>query len=320
MIQLLRYSSAFFVLLLGSLSSILTVPASAVESEERAPSKLHLSQESKTTVNTKGLSAIASPPPLTENNLPTLTFNRGSVKDLAPLTKPNQIVQVQSGEPASVKEIPKEEAKRNPYFDRANTFYVTLYGIPLQGRASAQDFIGIATFKQGYGLGGAIGYRFDNNLRAELEYSYLDNGFQDLSFFIPGTTTVAPNQPEKSPGANVKGRAITVNAYYDFPVSEQFRPYIGAGIGTYNARINSLSPPGFGGFVANGDSPDRFAFQLRAGISYLFTPNFEVFTGYRYFKGNEFEYTIENSGTPPLVLRPNGLESNSLELGLRYGF
>ncbi|MFM8293102.1 MAG: outer membrane protein, partial [Microcystaceae cyanobacterium] len=83
------------------------------------------------------------------------------------------------------------------------------------------------------------------------------------------------------------GRAIMINAYYDFPVSEQFRPYIGAGIGTYNARINDLSPPGFGGFVANGDSADRFAFQLRAGISYLFTPNFEVFTGYRYFHGEQ---------------------------------
>jgi opacity protein-like surface antigen len=202
---------------------------------------------------------------------------------------------------------------------RKDGIYVTFYGVPIQRREFAQDFIGRATFETGSGLGAAVGYRY-RDFRFDAEYSYFRNDFNELSFFVPGTTTVAPNQPERSPDAFVNGRAIMFNLYYDIPISQRFRPYIGGGIGFYEAFINDLSPPGFGGFVANGKSPNRFAFQLRAGISYAITPNFDIFTGYRYFKGERFEYTIENSGTPPLVLRPNGLKSNSWEIGLRYTF
>lgn len=208
-----------------------------------------------------------------------------------------------------------------PTFVRKDGFYVMLYGVPLQGRDSAQDFIGRANFDVGYGFGGGIGYRW-KDFRFDAEAHYFRNEFNDLFFFIPGTTTVAPGQPEQSPNAFVNGRAIMFNAYYDIPIGNlpRFRPYVGAGIGFYNASINDLSPPGFGGFIANGDSPARFAYQLRVGFSYAITNQLDFFTGYRYFKGETFKYTIENSGTPPLVLQPNGLKSNSWEIGLRYVF
>jgi porin len=97
MIQFLRCSSAFSVLLIGSLSSILAVPASAIESQERSPSELDLSPQTEIVRPTSEVSsqkpkttdrAIAPtpPPPLTENNLPKLTFNQGNAKDLTPLT------------------------------------------------------------------------------------------------------------------------------------------------------------------------------------------------------------------------------------------
>jgi opacity protein-like surface antigen len=195
--------------------------------------------------------------------------------------------------------------------------YISFAGA-YQDRASAQDFIGIATFYPGPSWMGAVGYRIDN-FRIEGEYSYFRNDFDKLTFFTPGTTT-ASGPAQTSPGAYVDGRAIMFNAYYDIPINgSSLKPYIGGGLGFYNAHIVNLSPPGFGGFVANGFSPDRFAFQLRAGLNYAISRKFDIFLGYRYFQGNRFRYTIDNS-SPPLVLRPNGLESHNLELGVRYNF
>jgi opacity protein-like surface antigen len=199
--------------------------------------------------------------------------------------------------------------------ERNNRFYVRVGG-GLQNRESAEDFIGRATFDTGYNLYGAIGYRF-LNLRTELEYKYFNNDFDELTFFQQGTTTPVPGPPETSPGANVDGRALMFNLYYDLDTGSRFRPYVGGGVGFYTAEINDLSPPTFGGFVANGVSDDRFAYQLQAGISYIVTENLDVSLGYRYFKGDRFDYEIEGF-TPNL--EPNGLESNTIELNVLYNF
>ncbi|MEM8502344.1 MAG: P44/Msp2 family outer membrane protein [Cyanobacteria bacterium P01_D01_bin.1] len=194
--------------------------------------------------------------------------------------------------------------------------YLTIYGVPIQRRGFAEDSIGRATFDNGGGGGGAIGYRL-GDFRFDAELSYFTNPFNELFFFNPGTTEVAPNQPEESPGAFVDGRAVMFNVYYDIPLSKRFRPYVGAGVGFYNGRINDLSPPGFGGFVANSSSPNLAAYQLRAGLNYSPNSRFDLFTGYRFFRGERFEYPIENSD---LLLRPNGLKSSSLEAGVRVVF
>jgi opacity protein-like surface antigen len=194
-------------------------------------------------------------------------------------------------------------------------FYVSVAGA-VQSRGDAQDFIGKSTFSPDYGLMGAVGYRM-GNIRLEGEYNYFKNNFSGSTFFKDGTTEpLGPAQ--SSPGAYVDGRALMFNAYYDIPIKgSALKPYIGAGVGVYEAHIVNLSPAGFGGFVANATSSDRFAFQLRTGLSYSLSRELDVFLGYRYFQGKQFEYPIENS---PLVLKPNGLESHSGELGIRYNF
>ncbi len=198
---------------------------------------------------------------------------------------------------------------------RNDGFYIRL-GAGFQNRADAQDFIGRASFDTGYKLNGAVGYRY-SDFRAEVEYTYFRNDFDELTFFEPGTTTPVAGPPETSPGAYVDGRALMLNVYYDIPLSRRLRPYIGGGIGVYNAHIVELSPPGFGGFEANGFSASRFAFQLRAGLSYAITDSLDISLGYRYFQGNRFEYDIADS---PLELEPNGLETNGAELSLTYTF
>jgi len=208
-----------------------------------------------------------------------------------------------------------------PY--RRDGFYLTLLGSPIQSRKFAQDFIGRATFTDGSASGGAIGYRW-GDFRFEGEIQYFSNGFDLLTFLDQATGQfIFPSQ--RSPGATVDGRSIMFNIYYDYPLSERWRPYLGLGAGFYRAQINGLSPEGFGGFVAFGESPDRFAYQLRLGIAYAVDANFEILAGFRYFKGDTFEYTIRSSTslTPDgslLVLRPNGLETQSIELGIRYHF
>jgi opacity protein-like surface antigen len=262
----------------------------------------------------------ATPPVATVEHVAPVSHNAADLNALEPMPSITQNEQLAALLAQAETTTPTVAPAANP-FVRKDGFYVMFYGVPVQGRDRAQDFIGRATFDIGFGFAGGLGYRA-GDFRFDAEVQYFKNNFKDLFFFIPGTTTVAPGQPEQSPDAFVNGRAVMFNLYYDVPIASlpRFRPYVGAGIGFYTAFINDLSPPGFGGFVANGTSPNRFAYQLRAGFNYAITSQLDFFTGYRFFKGNRFEYTIENSGTPPLVLQPNGLKSHSWEIGLRYVF
>lgn len=275
---------------------ILSTPESTVPQSEAAPSK---PETATTTPDSLAVSWSASDLKI-DNTMPALA-SPAPASELADLS----IAQSSKASPAAAP------------LERRNGVYLTFYGIPVQGRKSAEDFIGRATFSTGTGLGGAVGYRF-KDVRFDAEISYFKNKFDELTFFQPGTTTPVPGPSERSPGAFVEGRAVMFNLYYDIPIrGSRISPYIGAGVGSYNAYINDLSPPAFGGFVANGKSSDRFAYQLRSGVTYIASQNLDLFIGYRYFKGNEFEYVIPGF---PVALRPNGLQSHSLELGLRYQF
>jgi opacity protein-like surface antigen len=192
-------------------------------------------------------------------------------------------------------------------------FYVQGIYAPYQERARACDDIGCSTFDSGYSGGGALGYQH-GPFRVEFEYNVFSNDFDESTFADPA---VVPRTQKSIQRAYVDGRSLMVNAYYDFQINDRWMPYLGAGIGSYEANIKNLQPPAFGPFVANATSSDRFAYQFRAGVTYVINPAFSVFSGYRYFKGDRFEYPIENSD---LVIRPNGLESHAVELGVRLKF
>ena len=102
-------------------------------------------------------------------------------------------------------------------------------------------------------LGAGVGYRFNDNLRADLRADWAGNygnavGGQDMSV----ATGLA-------------------NLYFDIPMDSIITPYIGAGAGY-----------GWGTVDGGNNDKDGFAYALMAGASVSLTDNLDLDVGYRY--------------------------------------
>lgn len=100
--------------------------------------------------------------------------------------------------------------------------------------------------------GGGIGYRFSDNLRADLTADW------------SGDYTVAP-------GAEISTTTVLGNVYFDWANSSMFTPYIGAGVG-------------YGWVDGSGGAIDDSGLALgaAAGVSIDLTNNLAIDTGYRF--------------------------------------
>ncbi len=137
----------------------------------------------------------------------------------------------------------------------------------------------------------------------------------------PVTTTVTT--PEVPPTTiEASGRITTLsgllNLYYDFPVSSNFEPYIGAGIGVSRASAKDVvaTYPGIDSSVRLDDSSTVFVYQLMAGVAYYFNPRSALTVGYRYFDVPQQSFDVDPGGEA----EADGLGIHNIELGLRFGF
>lgn len=199
----------------------------------------------------------------------------------------------------------------------ANGFYVSLSG-GLQNRQRASevnDEDTFLTFDPGLDVNAALGYRF-GNFRVEGEFSFFNNPIKLSSATVPRQFGIAP----ASADGNVNLRAYMANVYYDIPLrNSRLKPYVGGGIGFYQSEINGLTasffpianiPP------VNATSDTPFAYQLRAGLSYVLSRKADVYLGYRFFRGEELEFSAAGLGT----FHPNGAKVHNIELGFRASF
>jgi opacity protein-like surface antigen len=178
----------------------------------------------------------------------------------------------------------------------------------------SQTFI---KFHSGFLANAALGIRFDS-FRFELETSFMNNEV-DLAG--------AGGLSSPSPG-NVNIRAYMFNVYHDVQFKDCcWKPYVGAGIGTYQSEINGLIPeffdqigPPFAGVPVNATSDMPLAYQFRAGVTRPVGCRSEFFTGYRYFKGEELEFASAPFATFAPTFHPDGAEIHAVELGVRVNF
>lgn len=149
------------------------------------------------------------------------------------------------------------------------------------------------TFDTGFGLTGALGGSLGNNCRGEVEFGYKANDIDKIA--IDGLGSV-----------NVSGDVTTIslmgNAYYDFPVTGSFSPFILGGIGFANVEADID--------IAGSEDDSVFAYQLGLGGSLALSPELNLDLQYRFFgtsdpefDGVEVEYNTQN-----------------LMVGLRYSF
>lgn len=176
-------------------------------------------------------------------------------------------------------------------------------------------FIG---FEGGFSMNAALGYRFDS-FRIEAEYSFMNNECATAGSGGLSSDTIG----------NINLRALMFNIYHDFEIPGWcWKPYLGAGIGIYQSEINGLFPEFFqtvGGSFAttplNCTSDMPFAYQFRAGASRPIGERAELFCGYRYFHGEELEFSDAPfaSGAAP-AFNPDGAWTHGVEFGLRVKF
>ncbi|MCB1537933.1 MAG: porin family protein [Rhodospirillales bacterium] len=156
-----------------------------------------------------------------------------------------------------------------------------------------------SNLKEGYGLSGAVGYDYGNNVRTEIELSYRSNKVDGLS---------DNTGPFASPGGKVTATAVMANAYYDIPTATPVTPYIGAGIGIAHVKTDNYSTAGT---IISDGKDNAFAYQGILGADYALESDLSLFGEYRYFSTEKVNMGYGNKGT---------YHNHALMAGLKYSF
>jgi opacity protein-like surface antigen len=114
--------------------------------------------------------------------------------------------------------------------------------------------------KSGWTVDLAAGRSLNSNVRAETELLYSEADRKDVST------------------GKIKTFGGLVNGYYDIDTGTKVRPYVGAGIGVAQVKLDSGA--------ANGDDTG-FAYQLKTGVSYAINDRLSAQVGYRYLGVND---------------------------------
>jgi len=147
----------------------------------------------------------------------------------------------------------------------------------------------------GYAAGGAIGFRYDNGVRTELEYRYQSSDIDEVRFAGGvGVGIVAPPAPPEFidpnatafPDASLTAHLLMTNVIYEFRNSSRLTPFIGGGVG--GAWVKSS--------LGVGDATDTdltYAYQGRAGVALAINRSTRVGVEYVYVRTGELNYGPE---------------------------
>jgi opacity protein-like surface antigen len=139
-------------------------------------------------------------------------------------------------------------------------------------------------YDQGWPVGGiAIGARFSDRLRVELEASYRSNDYEIL-YASDGSAQVNPDPEDR-----IDAVSLMANMLFDFRSEHSMRPYLGVGVGT--ARLDYQAKNEISRVPVIDDDPDAFAFQLIGGFTFEVSPRLDVTADYRYWRTESFELT-----------------------------
>lgn len=145
---------------------------------------------------------------------------------------------------------------------------------------------------------GAVGYRFGNGIRGEVQVAYRRNDLDTISLTAFNLVTIT---------GNVDGRIEAISGiasgFYDFNLGRPVIPYIGAGIGIASLKLK-VDSTGF------DDSETLFAYQFAGGGRYQVAPEIMLRAGYKYFATTD----------PKFGTTEGEYKSHAFEIGLSYIF
>lgn len=183
-------------------------------------------------------------------------------------------------------------------------------------------------FDGGTVVSAELGARFGSNLRAGVEISYQNAdvdthtnvtlGGGDIGGLDAAALAGAPDPLGVSVGAlvadgqgEIESTSVFANVYYDFG-EDSFKPYVGAGLGF--SDVNVTYAPSNVGIIDDGET--KLAYQVKAGATYAFDNNWEVFGEYTYRATEDIE--VNNDLFPGDLEIEN--QSNLFSVGARYRF
>jgi opacity protein-like surface antigen len=148
----------------------------------------------------------------------------------------------------------------------------------INGRSSAKG-------DTGWTVSGAVGRQIGDGFRGEGEVLYLDSS------------------GKHSGAGDLKTVAGLLNGYYDFNRQGAWQPFVGAGVGFAQVKVD--------GGPSNGDDTG-FAYQFKVGVAHPFNDRLTGEVAYRYLGVNGLEF-----GAGPG--RVNGdFSTQAVTVGLRY--
>ena len=160
-------------------------------------------------------------------------------------------------------------------------------------------------FNGGYILGGAVGVKWNELLRTELELSHAVWSANHWTHTGDGGYAGAAS-------GNLQATYLLGNVWFDVPTNGMVTPYVGGGLGVgwANADVTGLKAAS----LLGGNS--GLAFQLGAGLKFAVSESVDVDLGYRFKHITNITFSDQN-GNP---WTPTNLVSHNFQLGVTLKF
>ena len=160
-------------------------------------------------------------------------------------------------------------------------------------------------WKNGWGLLGAVGYKWFFGLRTEGEFSGRVSWVRTFNNTGPWTGTQWDN-------------SLMFNALYDFEMGSRITPFIGGGLGVTQIQWgNNFRRPAATPVIYDAESI-RMGWQAIAGLTFEITPKLALAFDYR-LKGANGGFGFPGSVAGKFINNFH-YETNSMFVSVRYGF
>jgi opacity protein-like surface antigen len=177
-----------------------------------------------------------------------------------------------------------------------------------------------------FGVG--LGYKFNSWVRADVTGEYRASAnYRGLNLVAnPGGINPGGNIPENDFGSKSEW-VVMANVYADLGTWWCLTPFVGAGVGMANVRLNNfqdISGVGFQNAQNYGTATSQwnFAWAIHAGVSYQVTPGLSIELAYRYLDLGDAEVAMYQSypaaGTFAGTNQFKHIYSNDIKLGVRW--
>lgn len=141
--------------------------------------------------------------------------------------------------------------------------------------SSPMDF----SYEDGFNIGVAIGYGIEDNIRLEVELTYLENDMDKVNVSGLGSASTT---------GNIESVALLFNGHIDLKNDTPIITTLSGGAGIAKVDLDVDSATGI--YAGASDDDKVFAYQLGLGFGYALQENIILELKYRYFATDDFDF------------------------------